>query len=54
LTNFEYEAHAIPETEIKSKPAEFWLKKLVKSHQANLFLAGSGHLEPLCGLGWTK
>ena len=30
------------------KPARVWVKKLVKSHQLNLFLASSGHLEPLC------
>ena len=30
------------------KPAGIWVKNLVKSHQVNLFLASSGHLEPLC------
>ena len=30
----------------KSKSAEIWLKKLVKSHQVNLFLTGFNHLKP--------
>ena len=30
----------------KSKSAEIWLKKLVKSHQVKLFLAGFNHLKP--------
>ena len=52
LTIFEYEAHAIHRN--RSKPAEIWQKKLVKSNQVNLFLASSGHLEPLCGAVGTR
>ena len=38
-------------TEIEVNLLKFcWKLKLVKSRQVNLFLANSGHLEPLCGV----
>ena len=32
-----------------NKSAETYLKKLIKSHHVNIFLAGFSYLEPLCG-----
>ena len=36
-------------TEIDVNLLKFGRKKFVTSNQVNLFLASSGHLEPLCG-----
>ena len=43
LKNFEYEAHA--------NLMKFLWKKLVKSHEVNLFMAGFNHLKPQCDRG---
>ena len=58
LTDHSYACNSLTYSEYKTYPpgnrnrcdfAETCFKKLMKSHQVNLFLADLSHLEPLCG-----
>jgi hypothetical protein len=48
LTIFEYEVHGMTGNGSYLNIAETCMKKFVKSHQVNLFLAGFSRLKPMC------
>jgi hypothetical protein len=48
LPSFDYEVHRMIGNGSQFEYAETCMKKFVKSHQVNLFLAGCSNLKPMC------
>ena len=50
LTSFDYEVHRMIGNGSQFEYAETCMKKFMKSHQVNLFLAAFSHLKPMCAV----